>query len=188
VTREARDAGRAPRVHDRSVNVWRHLAAIGLLPGVVTLLVPAALLAGGGRTDVGWGLPDGVALLPSTLGVGLLALGLLLMIRTVALFVAVGEGTLAPWDPTSRLVVRGPYRHVRNPMISGVLSIVLGEAVLLGSVSLLVWFAAVFAVNAVYMPLVEEPGLVRRFGEDYVTYRAHVRRWVPRARPWDPDG
>jgi protein-S-isoprenylcysteine O-methyltransferase Ste14 len=172
--------------HHRSVKVWRHLAAIGLLPGAVTLLVPAVLVAGRANTDLGWGLPAGVALLPSILGVGLIALGLLLVVRTVALFASVGQGTLAPWDPTSRLVVRGPYRHVRNPMISGVLCILLGEAVLLGSVALLVWFAAVFAVNAVYMPLVEEPGLVRRFGGDYETYRAHVRRWVPSPRAWDP--
>jgi protein-S-isoprenylcysteine O-methyltransferase Ste14 len=96
----------------------------------------------------------------------------------------VGKGTLAPWDPTSRLVVRGPYRHVRNPMISGVLGILLGEAVLLGSVPLLVWFGLVLALNAVYMPLVEEPGLRSRFGEDYETYKANVPRWVPRLRPW----
>jgi protein-S-isoprenylcysteine O-methyltransferase Ste14 len=80
--------------------------------------------------------------------------------------------------------VVGPYRYVRNPMISGVLAILLGETLAFWSASLLAWFAAVFAVNAVYMPLVEEPGLSRRFGEDYDRYRANVRRWVPRLRPW----
>jgi protein-S-isoprenylcysteine O-methyltransferase Ste14 len=167
------------------MSAWRHVRAIGLLPGVVTVVVPALIVWSGDAVHVGWGLPAGLALLPLLVGVALIAFGLSLMIRTVALFASVGEGTLAPWDPTSRLVVRGPYRHVRNPMISGVLSVLLGEAALLGSLQLLIWFAAVFAVNAVYMPLVEEPGLVRRFGADYETYRAHVRRWVPSPRPWD---
>ncbi len=120
-------------------------------------------------------------------GAVLIAVGLLLVVRTVALFAAVGRGTLAPWDPTSRLVVRGPYRHVRNPMISGVLFILLGEAAALGSLGVLVWFAAVFAVNATYIPLVEERGLVRRFGAEYERYREHVPRWLPRLRPWNEE-
>ena len=108
------------------------------------------------------------------------------MIWTATLFARIGKGTLAPWDPTARLVVAGPYRHVRNPMISGVLAVLLGEAALFGSLPLLVWFGAVFALNAIYFPLVEEPGLRERFGEDYERYRANVPRWLPRFRPWEP--
>jgi protein-S-isoprenylcysteine O-methyltransferase Ste14 len=100
----------------------------------------------------------------------------------VRLFATVGESTLAPWDPTHRLVVLGPYRHVRNPMITGVISMLLGEAALLGSWPLLAWALGFFGVNAIYMPLVEEPGLVRRFGDDYVRYRQNVPRWLPRPR------
>ena len=109
----------------------------------------------------------------------LLALGLALIARTVALFVRVGRGTLAPWDPTSKLVVRGPYRYVRNPMITGVLAVLLGEAALFGSLALLAWSAVVFAVNAVYFVHVEEPGLRRRFGAEYEVYAASVPRWIP---------
>jgi protein-S-isoprenylcysteine O-methyltransferase Ste14 len=152
----------------------RHLRAILLLPVTVTVVVPAFLLWRGGD-GIGWGAVPGAALI---------AAGLALIVWTVALFARVGEGTLAPWDATRRLVVVGPYRYVRNPMISGVLAILLGETLAFWSASLLGWFAAVFAVNAVYMPLVEEPGLSRRFGEDYDRYRANVRRWVPRLRPW----
>jgi protein-S-isoprenylcysteine O-methyltransferase Ste14 len=168
------------------MSLWRHLRAVGLLPGVGTLLVPALIVWSTEAVSVGWSLPDGLAVLPMLVGVGLIGLGLLLMVRTMSLFATVGQGTLAPWDPTSRLVVRGPYRHVRNPMISGVLCLLLGEAALLGSAPLLIWFGAFFAVNAIYLPLVEEPGLVRRFGRDYETYRAEVPRWIPRLRPWDP--
>jgi protein-S-isoprenylcysteine O-methyltransferase Ste14 len=160
------------------VSVRRHLLAIGLLPVTVTVVVPALVLWRSGADVAAWPL--------AVLGVTLIALGLALVAWTVALFATVGRGTLAPWDPTSRLVVRGPYRHVRNPMISGVLAILLGEAALFGSVPLLVWFAAAFAVNAVYFPLVEEPGLRRRFGEEYDAYSANVPRWLPRLRPWEP--
>jgi protein-S-isoprenylcysteine O-methyltransferase Ste14 len=160
------------------VSVWRHLRAIGLLPVTVAVVVPGLILW---RSEAELGTWPLV-----TAGIALIALGLVLVSWTVALFARIGKGTLAPWDPTSRLVVVGPYRHVRNPMISGVLAVVLGEAALFGSVPLLVWFGAVFAVNAVYFPLVEEPGLRRRFREDYEAYRAAVPRWVPRLRPWEP--
>ena len=118
-------------------------------------------------------------------GAVLTALGLALLAWTLALFAKVGGGTLAPWDPTRRLVVAGPYRHVRNPMISGVLAVLLGESAVFASLPLLLWFAAVLAVNAVYFPLVEEPGLRRRFGAEYDRYRANVPRWIPRFRPWN---
>jgi protein-S-isoprenylcysteine O-methyltransferase Ste14 len=168
------------------LSVWRHVLAVCLLPGTVTIAVPVAIVRRTGSVDVGWGLPDGLGLAPAAAGGVVVALGLSLLVRTVALFVSVGRGTLAPWDPTRRLVVRGPYRRVRNPMISGVLFVLLGEAALLGSRPLAIWFAACLAVNAVYLPLIEEPGLRRRFGEEYELYRAHVPRWVPRLRPWDP--
>lgn len=160
------------------MSVWRHLRAIGLLPVTVTIVVPGLILWRTGAELAPWPL--------ATVGIVLIAIGLALVTWTVSLFARIGKGTLAPWDPTSRLVVVGPYRHVRNPMISGVLTVLLGEAALFGSLPLLVWFGAVFAVNAIYFPLVEEPGLRKRFGEDYEAYRAAVPRWVPRLRPWEP--
>jgi protein-S-isoprenylcysteine O-methyltransferase Ste14 len=158
------------------VSVWRHVRAIGLLPFMATVVVPALVLWGT-ELDVGWGAIPGAVLI---------GIGLLLFVRTVALFASVGEGTLAPWDPTERLVVVGPFRHVRNPMISGVGFVLLGEAATFGSLGILIWFAAFAAANAIWMPLVEEPGLRRRFGEDYERYCEHVPRWLPRLRPWDP--
>lgn len=149
-------------------------------------MVPAVLLITGG-VEVGWGLPAWLAWLAPLAGVCLIAAGLVLMYRTITLFATVGRGTLAPWDPTERLVVLGPYRYVRNPMISGVLAILLGEAALFGSLPVLAWFAVSFAVNAIWMPLVEEPGLERRFGADYLEYKRNVPRWVPRLSPWEPD-
>lgn len=166
--------------------VARHLLAVVLLPGIVAVAVPGVIVWSAEAFSVGWGLPSGLAVLPVLLGAGLIALGLALVAWTVTLFAVVGRGTLAPWDPTSRLVVRGPYRHVRNPMITGVAAILAGEAALLGSPALAAWVVAVVGVNAVYMPLVEEPGLRRRYGEAYEVYRANVPRWVPRLRAWHP--
>ncbi len=65
------------------------------------------------------------------------------MVATIRLFVTVGKGTLAPWEPTQRLVVQGIYRHVRNPMISGVILVLLGESVLTASLPLFWWFLVV---------------------------------------------
>jgi protein-S-isoprenylcysteine O-methyltransferase Ste14 len=157
------------------VSLWRHLVAVLLCPVAVTVVVPALVV---------WRTGSGIEAL-GLLGLPLIALGLLLVASTIRLFATIGRGTLAPWDPTTRLVVRGPYRYVRNPMISGVLFILLGEAALFGSLALLLWFGLALAVNAVYMPVFEEPGLERRFGEEYERYRAHVPRWIPRVRPWD---
>ena len=169
------------------MSVWRQLRAIGPLPGVATLVVPVLLLWASDGPAVGFGLSAPLALLPVLAGAALVCQGLLLMHRTISLFARSGEGTLAPWDPTRRLVVLGPYRHVRNPMISGVMSILLGEGLLLGSPAILGWFVAFVFLNAIFIPLLEEPDLVRRFGDDYLTYRRNVPRWVPRLRPWTPD-
>ena len=85
-------------------------------------------------------------------------------------------------------MVRGPYRHVRNPMIAGVLLMLAAESLIFGSWHLAGWTLAFFLGNAVYLRSVEEPALERRFGDDYRRYRANVPRWIPALRPWDPPG
>ena len=129
-----------------------------------------------------------ISLLPIVqipLGGVLLSIGLTLLTVTISQFARTGKGTLAPWDPTERLVVQGAYRHARNPMISGVAFVILGEAVLLANWSLFVWFAAVVLINTIYFKLSEEPGLLKRFGEEYYEYRRNVPMWIPRIKPWN---
>jgi len=166
-----------------TVTARRQARAILPLPGVVTGLVPVLILVATG-VDVGWGLGGAAAALPVLLGLGLVAVGFGLWLWTVRLFARIGEGTLAHWDPTRHLVVEGPYRHVRNPMISGVLFFLAGEAALFGSLPLLGWCAAFFVVNYVGFLVYEEPGLEKRFGEEYRVYKRHVPRWLPRRTPW----
>lgn len=163
----------------------RHLLAILVLPGTVTIFVPVWLAR---RYGVDFAAPLAVQdALVELLGGVLLAVGLALFASSLYHFAKLGRGTLAPWDPPRRLVVSGPYRFVRNPMISGVIFVLFGEALVLESVPHAAWAALFWAVNSVYIPLFEEPQLQHRFGEDYTRYRRHVRRFVPRLRPWNAD-
>ena len=162
----------------------RHLLAIAVLPFTVTVLVPLWIAR---RYGVALELADSAPGLALQLAGGaVLAVGLVLFAASLRRFATEGRGTLAPWDPPRALVVRGPYRFVRNPMISGVIFVLLGEALVLLSAPHLVWAAAFIAANLVYIPLFEEPQLERRFGEPYREYRRHVRRFLPRLRPWTP--
>jgi len=165
---------------------WRQARAIALLPGNVTIVVPALILLLLEAPRVGWGLGGAPALLLALLGLALIGAGLSVWLWTVRLLSRIGKGTLADWDPTSELVVEGPYRHVRNPMISAVTTLLVGEAVFFGSTWILAWAALFLLVNFAYFLLAEEPGLERRFGDDYRAYRRAVPRWLPRRDPWRP--
>jgi protein-S-isoprenylcysteine O-methyltransferase Ste14 len=164
------------------VKFMRHLLAIVTLPFVVAVIVPGYLIRAGGGPEVGWNLAWPLGLLPAVVGGVLVGFGVLLVYQTVSLFATFGKGTLAPWDPPRTLVIRGPYQYVRNPMISGVLAILLGEAIFFGSFPVLSWFLLFFAINALIMPLIEEPLLESRFGGDYVDYKRAVPRWIPKLR------
>ena len=120
------------------------------------------------------------------LGVPVLAAGFLMWLWTVRLFARLGKGTLAPWDPTTQLVVQGPYAHARNPMITGVLAVLIGEALIFGSTAIAIWAAIFAAVNHTFFLVYEEPAVERRFGDEYRQYRQHVPRWIPRRTAWRP--
>ncbi len=129
---------------------------------------------------------DRITIAASIIGALLVVIGLAGMAMTIKMFIQIGKGTLAPWSPTKKLVVKGLYAHLRNPMISSVLFILLGEVFLFESWKLLVWWMVALAVNHAYFILVEEPGLYRRFGEEYRIYKDNVPRWIPRISPWEP--
>lgn len=160
--------------------------ALLLLPGTVLVLIPALIVLAtqDSRFAAAPAAPASggfwLALVCAGAGVALAA-------WTVTLFLRFGEGTPAPWEPPQRLVIRGPYRYVRNPMITGVLLVLLAESLLLQSWPLATWMALFFAGNAIYFPWVEEKGLQRRFGDAYTRYRRHVPRWIPRLRPYRPE-
>lgn len=160
----------------------RHLVAIAILPFTVTVLIPAWL---GRRYATSLAIGSSLTgICGQIAGLVLLAVGGSLFAASLQHFVREGRGTLAPWDPPRRLVVHGPYRYVRNPMISGVVLVLFGEAMVLLSRPHLVWAVLFLGINAVYIPLIEEPMLADRFGGDYDEYRRNVPRLVPRLRPW----
>ena len=161
----------------------RHALAILTLPFSVAVLVPLWLAR---RFAVSVAFPDSfLGSLGVASGLAALGVGVTLFVASLRRFASEGEGTLAPWDPPRALVIRGPYRYVRNPMISGVLAVLLGEALLLRSLPHFLWFLAFLGMNLVYIPLFEEPQLERRFGDAYRRYCANVPRVVPRATPWN---
>jgi protein-S-isoprenylcysteine O-methyltransferase Ste14 len=156
-----------------------------LLPGIVLALVPGLLLLRDATELYGpWSVGPAVAV--ALFGVAALIGGAALMAFSITLFAAVGKGTLAPWDPPRRFVVAGPYRYVRNPMISGVTTVLLGEALVLNCRPLGWWFAAFLVGNLLFIHFIEEPALRRRFGESYAEYCRNVPAWIPRLRPWTP--
>ena len=159
----------------------RHLKSF-VLPTVVVIVVPFFQIVVFSPLGLRFNRPFPFAQI--LLGMILFICGLILFFLAVRLFSGIGKGTLAPWDPTRRLVTQGIYGHLRNPMITGVFAILLGEAALLGSRPVLVWFGVFVLINLIYMPLFEEPGLAKRFGEDYRLYEANVPRWLPRLTPW----
>jgi len=162
----------------------RHLLAILILPFSVAVLVPA-WIARDCSVVPALGRSVGAVFLQGT-GVALLGVGLVFFVASVWRFATQGQGTLAPWDPPRVLVVSGPYQYVRNPMISGIIFVLFGEALMLLSRPHGIWAVGFVVLNLIYLPFVEEPGLERQFGDSYREYGRHVRRFIPRLRPWRP--
>jgi protein-S-isoprenylcysteine O-methyltransferase Ste14 len=159
-----------------------------LLPFVVLLVIPWVLLQPTGGLRMGWELGAPFDYIAVAVGCVIIIPGLFLLGFTIRQFIVTGRGTLAPWSPTRKLVVSGPYRYVRNPMISGVVMVLLGESVLTGSLWVFAWCVFFCAMNHVYFIFSEEPGLVKRFGDEYLVYKRSVPRWVPRTTPWKGEG
>ena len=162
---------------------WSVIRAVFVLPGTALVLVPATLIVISRNTRFAVQVvgPAHTVFWIAAISGGA---GIAMLIWTISLFAGVGHGTLAPWEPPKHLVVRGPYRHVRNPMITGVLLVILAEALFFQSWLLAGWLVLFFLANAIYFPLVEERGLENRFGDEYLLYRNNVPRWIPRLLPW----
>jgi protein-S-isoprenylcysteine O-methyltransferase Ste14 len=116
------------------------------------------------------------------LGLLCIGLGAALLAACIFEFARSGRGTLSPVDPPRQLVVRGLYRYVRNPMYLSVTTITLGEALLLQSLALAVYWATWFLGMNLFVIGYEEPTLRRQFGASYDNYFQQVGRWVPRFR------
>jgi protein-S-isoprenylcysteine O-methyltransferase Ste14 len=142
-----------------------------VVPGTVAVYVPL-LIAGDSIPASG---------LRFIAAVGLLAVGSAIYTWCVWDFATFGRGTPAPIDAPKRLVVRGLYRHVRNPMYLGVLTVIAGWVVMFGTV-LLTYGLAVAVIFHLFVVVYEERRLGQLFGAEYRDYCARVGRWLPRFR------
>jgi protein-S-isoprenylcysteine O-methyltransferase Ste14 len=149
------------------------------VPGTVLLWIPYLLLAKDVPKPAGWG--NWLALVPCVLGATML-------LRCAWDFAVVGLGTPAPFDPPKSLVVRGPYRFVRNPMYVGGELALLSEALLFSSLKLLSYGLLVGAAFLLFVLTYEEPTLRKKFGASYQAYCQAVPRWIPRLTPWSREG
>jgi protein-S-isoprenylcysteine O-methyltransferase Ste14 len=145
-----------------------------LFIGFVLVFVPARVLfqAGISRPPA-----FGVSQVAGILVGGLGAVAAVWCILTFAL---VGKGTPAPFDPPRRLVVRGPYRYVRNPMYFGAAFALAGAALVYESLALLGYVVIFLLVTHLFVVWYEEPALRNNFGAEYTAYCLRVSRWRPR--------
>ena len=117
-------------------------------------------------------------------GFAVAAAGAALLVWSALYMAWKGGGTPFPFDAPRRLVVGGPYRFVRNPQVVG--GLLQGVSLLLFEWSPLL--VAYLVVGVALWQLVlkpwEESDLSARFGGPYEEYRAAVRCWLPRLRPY----
>lgn len=146
-------------------------------PCVVAGLLPWLILDG-------YRLPLSMSLPYAVIGCILIAVAVLVLLHSFARFALEGVGTPAPVAPTEKLVVGGIYRHVRNPMYVAVLSIIAGQALLFASWAVVLYGVVMGIAMASFVHFYEEPTLVRRYGDEYETYRRAVPGWLPRLTPW----
>jgi len=163
------------------------IKAIVILPGTALVYVPSTIFWFTRDTAYAAEMP-GTSLLPWLAGLPFAAAGLVLMVWTMRLFTLKGGGgTPAPWEPIRNFIVLGPYRYVRNPMLTGVILFLVAEAILFRSLPILLWALLFFVLNTVYFALSEEPQLEKRFGQAYTDYKRAVPRWLPKLTPYNAD-
>jgi len=116
---------------------------------------------------------------PQVAGMIMVTIGTAIALWCVFTFVFIGKGTPAPFDPPRKLVIRGPYRFVRNPMYIGAGMTLAGAALFYQSVSIFIYTGVFFLITHLFVVLYEEPTLRRTFGDEYEAYFRRVRRWAP---------
>jgi protein-S-isoprenylcysteine O-methyltransferase Ste14 len=153
--------------------LMRAITYAALFIGLVLVFVPARLL-----TEAGIVQPEAIGL-SQVAGMLIAATGAVLALACVVVFALVGRGTPAPFDPPRRLVVRGPYRFMRNPMYAGAALTLSGAALYYRSLELLGYAGLFVFVAHLFVVLYEEPKLRRTFGAEYEAYCRMAPRWSP---------
>ncbi len=160
--------------------------AATLLAGVLfAFLIPYTLVTLGPRLDFILGLPQlPLGLAGLILGSLLVALGLFYAFWSIGDQLLLARGTPLPVMATQTLLVRGPFKHCRNPMSFGAISLYLGISIIVQSISSILMVCLFTALLLVYIKKIEERELVSRFGQAYLDYKANTPFIIP--RPWSP--
>ena len=145
-----------------------------LVPSILHVLFPSLILQGTSGLD----FPK-VGII-EILSIIVAAIGISMVVWVSATFVRRGRGTAVPLLPPTKFVSKGLYRYVRNPMYVGLLLVIIAEAIFFRSIWLLVYGSLIWLAAHIYVVLIEEPNLGRRFGATYEEYLVTTPRWIPR--------
>ncbi len=157
--------------------MWVLIRAVtyaSLFIGFLLVFLPARVLSWSGVT------PIPMIGVWQVLGMTVAGVGAAIALWCILTFVMLGKGTPAPFDPPRRLVVRGPYRFVRNPMYLGAVLALAGAALSYKSIPLLSYAGLFGLITHVFVVCYEEPTLRQTFGNDYEVYCGRVGRWWPK--------
>ena len=127
------------------------------------------------------------ALIPIALPAWVSVVGLVVMTAGAALALAcfwtfAAAGALSRnrhFPDPDGLIIWGPFRYARNPMTKGAWTVLCGWGLFQVSPAIIGFAAAMALLLHLFVVLVEEPKLERRFGECYRQYKRRVNRWVP---------
>jgi protein-S-isoprenylcysteine O-methyltransferase Ste14 len=160
--------------HGGASSAAQDVANLGL---VRPPLVYLTSLASGTVIHYAMPLPFLPGTLAVPLGVPLVAVAIALFSYSVAKFRAAGTPVPAR-KPTTVIVRTGPYRFSRNPIYLGFSLFQLGIAIWVNSVWLLATLVGAVALIHYVVIRREEQYLERKFGAQYLDYKASVRRWL----------
>ncbi len=153
--------------------LFKNLLFTFLVPGFVAGWVPLGWFERRAHWPAAWSWRHSA-------GTGLFVLGSMIYLHCLWLFALRGHGTPAPFDPPRKLVWRGLYKWVRNPMYLGILALVAGEALFLRSGHILVYLICLACAVQLFVLGYEENALRMKFGAMYEDYKRAVPRWLPR--------
>jgi protein-S-isoprenylcysteine O-methyltransferase Ste14 len=156
--------------------IFRAITYATLFIGFLLIYLPARLLASAGIVRA-----SEIAA-PQIAGMIVGSVGAALALGCIFTFATIGKGTPAPFDPPRKLVIRGPYRFVRNPMYIGAALALAGAALFYRSLPLLACAGAFLVACHLFVISYEEPTLRRSFGAEYLAYCQRVSRWWPALR------
>lgn len=166
----------------RRYSKWQKFFALVLGALGLGVVVPLIMVYASPVIDEWLGFRLAAWPLNVALAAPLLGVGFTFMVWAAWAQWSVGKGTPVPVVPTQRLVVVGPYRYCRNPMLLGLTLYYIGISLLASSPACLAFTALVAVVSVAYIKLVEERELELRFGEEYLRYKERTPFVIPRPR------